>query len=298
MPEENWHSELEPAQHPVEQEVGLLYFDVPKMDNKKLARELGAQPIDFWPIRKRFKSWFFSTFKFTYSTHPEENWSRITNITLSPWPEAIYDVPDGANLFLYIDQFPWEAKRDEFMTFLSFYQPVFKMLALEERARIFADNGPDQQEKFADWEARSILLEIIRLRDPRKINFSKSIQARMDRLPKNVQEPPHIREDRAVWIKRRPGIGMLFTNNIIAQEYPEYDIPYLDELLCYNDGMFFNILISITRKIPKLWWLWITAHHELLADTQSETHKLFCAIFGIPWWELFEEDGSIVKKPG
>lgn len=139
------------------------------------------------------------------------------------------------------------------MTFLSLYQPVFKMLALEERARIFADDSPDQQEKFADWEARSILLEIIRLKDPYKINFSKNIQQRMDRLPQNVQEPRHIREDRTVWGKKRPGIGMLFTNNIVAQEHPEYDIPYLDELLCYNDGMFFNILISISRKIPKLW---------------------------------------------
>lgn len=32
---------------PVQQEVGLLDFNVPKIDNKKLARELGAQPIDF-----------------------------------------------------------------------------------------------------------------------------------------------------------------------------------------------------------------------------------------------------------
>lgn len=66
------------------------------------------------------------------------------------------------------------------MAFLSLYQPVFKMLALEERARIFADNGPEQQEKFADWSARSILLEIIRLKNPLNIHFSKSIQQRMD----------------------------------------------------------------------------------------------------------------------
>jgi len=46
---------------------------------------------------------------------------------------------------------------------------------------------------------------------------------------------------------------MLFIDNIVSQEQPEHDIPYLDELLCYYESMFFSTFIATTRKIPLLW---------------------------------------------
>jgi len=226
---------------------------VPKISTRRLARELGANPTDFTQTRKDFKAWFLKTMRFTHSVNPETKRKEISNINLVPNPEAIYDVPDGANLFLYLDGIPEGVDWEQFSVFLSLYQPVFKMLALEERAKIFAESGPDQQEKFADWESRSILLEIMRLKDARVINFSGSISSRMARLPQHLKEPEDIRKDIHVWSKRRPGIGMLFTNNIATKEHPELDLPYLDELLCYHDSMLFQTLISVSRKIPEIW---------------------------------------------
>jgi len=75
-------------------------------------------------------------------------------------------------------------------------------------------------------------------------------------------------------------VTALFVNNIVSRENPEHDIPHLDEFLCYNDSMFFHIFMtdSIFKNIYLL-QNWITARSDLLADTSSETYKLFCTIF-------------------
>jgi hypothetical protein len=59
-------------------------------------------------------------------------------------------------------------------------------------------------------------------------------------------------------------------------------MPYLDEFLCYYDSMFFQVLMNdVVFKNVELFQYWITARSDLLADTSSETYKLFCRVFFI-----------------
>lgn len=118
---------------------------------------------------------------------PETNQKPLLHVQLSPDSMAIYDIPDGKNLFLYLKDIPPTVNEREFLIFLGLYQATFQILALEEKARILSQVGPDQEEKLAVFESQNILLPIIKLQAMPPIHLPQSIQDKLRKIPEIIE---------------------------------------------------------------------------------------------------------------
>lgn len=181
-----------------------MFFHIPKINKAKLATELKASPKDFSKTRKEFKEWFEKTFKFEYGEiDPEKNEKPLLHVKLSPNSRAILDVPDARNLFLYLKDIPAGVNEKEFLIFLSLYQQAFQIQALEDKARILSDIGPDQEERLAMFESQNIILTLMQLQKMPPMHLPEFLKEKLRKIP-DIDEDGSLRQNEEIWSRRRP----------------------------------------------------------------------------------------------
>lgn len=275
------------------------------INTEKLAQELWARPQDFTREKRRLRRMLQELDKVVYidTSTPNEPVLRISNTEkggtlLTDFfnrTNRIFSLPLFANV--------WDLSEKS----LTIFRRVFAKYAYE---RIVADKSailntilysrrswsPQSHVKTLwkhdlDW----ILVMFI---DPpiitwdleKKMQVLQNMESRYTLLrKKNISQ--YVGAEKIFWEQRHP-VTALFVDNERAREKPETDIPYLDEFLCYHESIYFRGLLENgpLKNIP-LMTAWLSAKKALLADTESETYKMFCHIFQIDW--LYDSKNTI-----